>query len=463
MPRDPERRVGGGKLLSGELVRPHPPPMLVEMIPVGGLEEREHAAGDGRAAAAAGGPVPGDLEVDQVRPAVGADENVFALFEVDVGDLAGVNGGDQLGQAREEVVGGAVVAREVVAVGVGVGEGAFSQTAGKGRNASQAVDERIQAGFVADHEAAEPCQGQSEQRGAAAELDDHAAGVALVEAGGGEEIVLEGSIQGERLSADRDFGRQRAFAEGIEPGGRAASRAVGMVAGRSVTVADLNVCPFHANLRWFELLPAFDALFARGGLVSEPAVPGGVIGDVDTVARRLVVEEALQLDEKVRVHQIRVLGEMTVQDAEDELQLLKVVGADNGFAAMLEAHAAPPVAGRGLRPAVRYMIVAWAAGWNAALLERAMHRYAGDFAGTCQVCEEYVEFALGVSPGNDPIAMHFGPGGPMPVEVDQLELGLMVEDTIDVRFRFVCPLCGGRSAGRATCRLVERRADDGGL
>ncbi len=86
-----------------------------------------------------------------------------------------------------------------------------------------------------------------------------------------------------------------------------------------------------------------------------------------------------------------------------------------------------------------------------------MSRYAGDFQGTCKRCEEYVEFALGVSPGNDPVAMHFGPGGPTPVDVDQLELGLMVEDEIDVRFQYVCPLCGKASAGRATCKLIGPR------
>jgi hypothetical protein len=90
-----------------------------------------------------------------------------------------------------------------------------------------------------------------------------------------------------------------------------------------------------------------------------------------------------------------------------------------------------------------------------------MSRYAGDFQGKCTACDEYVEFALGVSTGNDPVAMHFGPGGPTPVAIELLELGLMVEDEIDVRFRFMCPLCGRTSAGRARCREVGRRpADD---
>lgn len=86
-----------------------------------------------------------------------------------------------------------------------------------------------------------------------------------------------------------------------------------------------------------------------------------------------------------------------------------------------------------------------------------MARYAGDFQGKCAACDEYVEFAMGISPGNDPIAMHFGPGGPQPVELAGVELELMVEDEVTVRFKFVCPLCGQKSAGRTTCRYAGQR------
>lgn len=48
--------------------------------------------------------------------------------------------------------------------------------------------------------------------------------------------------------------------------------------------------------------------------------------------------------------------------------------------------------------------------------------------------------------------MHFGPGGPQPVEIRDFELSLLVEDDLHVKFEFVCPLCTEWSAGRTRCR-----------
>ncbi len=88
-----------------------------------------------------------------------------------------------------------------------------------------------------------------------------------------------------------------------------------------------------------------------------------------------------------------------------------------------------------------------------------MPRFAGDFQGPCTACDEYVELALGVRTDGPAIAMHFAPGGPQPVELDGFELVLMLDDALDVRFRFACPLCGGWSDGRVTCRAVPEPGD----
>jgi len=79
-------------------------------------------------------------------------------------------------------------------------------------------------------------------------------------------------------------------------------------------------------------------------------------------------------------------------------------------------------------------------------------RFAGDYSGSCGACGEHVEFAVGIRPGTDPVALHFGPSGPAPIEIADLELKTMIDDALDVRLSFICPLCGQRSPGRITCR-----------
>lgn len=83
-----------------------------------------------------------------------------------------------------------------------------------------------------------------------------------------------------------------------------------------------------------------------------------------------------------------------------------------------------------------------------------MSRMAGDFQGKCNACDEYVEFAVGIQTDRPPVAMHFGPGGPSNVQLSNLELRLMVEDSAEVDIEYLCPLCGMSSSGRLTCRVV---------
>lgn len=83
-----------------------------------------------------------------------------------------------------------------------------------------------------------------------------------------------------------------------------------------------------------------------------------------------------------------------------------------------------------------------------------MQRFTGDYQGPCDFCDQPIEFALGFQIDREPVAMHFGPGGPTPVRIHDIRLVLMVDDQMDVEFRFDCPLCGGESTGRAVCARV---------
>jgi hypothetical protein len=95
-----------------------------------------------------------------------------------------------------------------------------------------------------------------------------------------------------------------------------------------------------------------------------------------------------------------------------------------------------------------------AAGMLQGRSEIELARYTGDYQGRCTACDEYVEFAVGIRPGTDPLAMCFGPGGPQPVEIEDLNLEIMIDDAMDVRFRYTCPICGRWSSARVTCRIV---------
>lgn len=87
-----------------------------------------------------------------------------------------------------------------------------------------------------------------------------------------------------------------------------------------------------------------------------------------------------------------------------------------------------------------------------------MQRFTGDYTGTCPHCDEYIEFAVGIQTDREPMAMHFGPGGPQPVELKDVQLLLMVEDRAELTLRFACPMCGESADGRVTCRAITGRS-----
>jgi len=77
----------------------------------------------------AGVEVPGDLEIDQVRQAIVAEEDVLGFVRVHVGDVLAMEFLHQVLEMREETVGAGFVFFERSAIDVGVEEAGFTDLA----------------------------------------------------------------------------------------------------------------------------------------------------------------------------------------------------------------------------------------------------------------------------------------------------------------------------------------------
>jgi hypothetical protein len=86
--------------------------VVLEEVVVVALLEHPQQAPQRSGKQTAGGERERDLEVDQPGAARQIDEDVLPLVEVDMGDVAGVDVGEERGEAGEEVVGDALVAVE---------------------------------------------------------------------------------------------------------------------------------------------------------------------------------------------------------------------------------------------------------------------------------------------------------------------------------------------------------------
>ncbi len=150
-------------LLGLHLVGPAAADVLAQVVAVGGGETGEEPAGHPAVAPEAPRPLPGDLEIDEVRPCVVADNDVLAFFEVDVGDAAGVQGLQQSSQAREELVVDLFVALEVVAGDELVGEGQRAELAEQARHAGHVLRLAVETHLPGDQPLADPVGRQAEE------------------------------------------------------------------------------------------------------------------------------------------------------------------------------------------------------------------------------------------------------------------------------------------------------------
>ncbi len=249
---------GAGEVGVGKLVGAVAAPVLEEVVVVAGLEAAEEPASRGEGAEGAGGRVEGDLEVDEVGAAVVAEEDVFALLEVDVGHVAGVEGVEEGSEAGEEVVGDGLVALEGAAGDEGVEEAGVGDAAEVGGDAVEVGEAEVVVGFAASEEAADPAEGEEGDGARAAELRHGERGRSrkarrhggtkarrggsqcraalgmsraigggfLIEAGGGEEVVLEGVGEAPGAGVDGEGAREAFGAEGEKPGRRATGRGI---------------------------------------------------------------------------------------------------------------------------------------------------------------------------------------------------------------------------------------------
>jgi hypothetical protein len=114
--------------------------VLEQVVAVGLLEDPQEKSGERGVAAAVRGPVPGDLEVDQVGIAVVSEEDVFTFFEINIGDATGMDVGQEGGESREKLVAGLIVFLQRVAGHVLVNEGGVSDVSEEWGDAFNGAD-----------------------------------------------------------------------------------------------------------------------------------------------------------------------------------------------------------------------------------------------------------------------------------------------------------------------------------
>ncbi len=166
--------------------------MLAQMVNIGAAEGVLYANRHNS------GQMKRYLEVYEMRASVIADDDVAAFVHVDIDDVAAVDGAEKLVQLFEEAVRDAGLLVECPAGDVFVEETGGVVPAKDFRYAANALQAAQNGQFVAGQQASKPFQGQPEEGGAAACLEDDAQGklaVATVskgiEGGRGKKIVLE--------------------------------------------------------------------------------------------------------------------------------------------------------------------------------------------------------------------------------------------------------------------------------
>ena len=149
--------------------------VLEEVVVVALLEDPQQAPQQS-GEQGAGGERERDLEVDQPGVAGLIDEDVLPLMEVDMGDVAAVNSGQEGGEAGEKVVVDAIVViedmpfDELPAEGIGEFGAGDRDGAEVGRDADDAGEPRVEVPFPGGEEPAEPGHRDGENRLPAVEL-----------------------------------------------------------------------------------------------------------------------------------------------------------------------------------------------------------------------------------------------------------------------------------------------------
>ena len=205
MNSDEQARAASAQFLRRELVRAHSSLVFQDVIHILAL----HAAKpDLREAAAAERVlVPADLEVDEVRPAIVAEENVGELVRIDISDAAAMQLTEQVLKLREKSVGHARLAIERAAADEAVDESGFANAAQELGNVRHVGEGFVDACFAPAKPSPQPLQRDADEVFGAPELDDDEIVRIIgrgIETGGGVEVVLDRAAMQIRSPADDD-------------------------------------------------------------------------------------------------------------------------------------------------------------------------------------------------------------------------------------------------------------------
>ena len=148
--------------------------------------------------------------------AIVADDDVAAFVHVDVDNVAGMDGVDEVMELLEEVVWDAGVLVECPAGDILIDETGGVQTVDETGGAGNIAEKSHYGQLVGGEQASEPAEWQAEEGCTSAGLEDDpvseargAGGVEMVERRGSEEIVLKNSAQRIGRASDGDGARRR--------------------------------------------------------------------------------------------------------------------------------------------------------------------------------------------------------------------------------------------------------------
>lgn len=181
--------------------------VLEEVVVVALLEDLQQAP-QWSGVQGAGGERKRDLEVDQPGAARQIDEDILPLVEIDMGDVAGVHGSEERGEAGEEVVVNALVAvedmpfDELSTEGIGEFNAIDRDGAEVSGNADDPVEPGVEVPFPGGQAPAEPGHRDGENRLPAVELAQRLAGSRRVDRRRRPGVVLENLEESKRGSAD---------------------------------------------------------------------------------------------------------------------------------------------------------------------------------------------------------------------------------------------------------------------
>lgn len=182
--------------------------VLEEVVVVALLEDPQQAPQWGPKQRDAAWQRERDLEVDQPGAARQIDEDVLPLVEIDMGDVAGVHGSEERGEAGEEVVVNALVAvedmpfDELSTEGIGEFNAIDRDGAEVSGNADDPVEPGVEVPFPGGETLAEPGHRDGENRLPAVELAQRLAGSRRVDRRRRPGVVLENLEESKRGSAN---------------------------------------------------------------------------------------------------------------------------------------------------------------------------------------------------------------------------------------------------------------------